>query len=372
VTTPTNPVTPQIVALGEVMIRDTPRDLQRLESTREVFVSPSGSEYTVALLARRLGVPSAYVTRLPDNPYGWMIRDIARAHDVDVSGFVWAPAWEPIGRYLYELGREPRPSYGWYQRAGSAAARLGPGEVAWKELLSSARILHTSGITFGLASHAGLANNPLLAAFEEAVSARPEGCAVGLDFNYRSTLWSKEECRGVLEGVLVDHTDILMTSPYDMAQHFAIGFATKAPEDVLEQGLTAPEDDELHDFCLRVLERFDLDTVAVTLRQPRSFTEHLWESCAMRADGSFARSKTPRPIRVLDRLGGGDAWTAGFYASLLQGDGGEGALESAIAFADASTRLAQTLMFDLAVLRAEDVRALLDADEAGYAQGTIR
>ena len=363
---------PQIVALGEVMIRDTPRDLQRLERTREVFVSPAGSEYTLALLARRLGVPSAFVTRVPDNPYGWMIRDIARSHDVDTSGFVWAPAWEPIGRYLFELGREPRPSYGWYQRAGSAAARLGPGAVAWGELLPDARILHTTGITFGLASHAGLADNPLLRTFEEAVSACPEGCAVGLDFNYRSTLWSEEECRGVLEGVLVDHTDILIASPFDMAQHFGIGFGSKTPAEVLEQGLPAPSDDELRDFCARVLERFDLDTVAVTLRHPRSFDEHLWESCAMQADGTFARSKTPRPVHVLDRLGGGDAWAAGFYASLLQGDGGANALADAIAFADAATRLAQTLMFDLAVLRTEDVRALLATDEAGLAPGTIR
>ena len=369
---PADPMAPQIVALGEVMIRDTPRDLQRLERTREVFVSPAGSEYTLALLARRLGVPSAYVTRLPDNPYGWMIRDIARSHDVDTSGFVWAPAWEPIGRYLYELGREPRPSYGWYQRAGSAAARLGPGEVAWGELLAGARVLHTTGITFGLASHAGLTDNPLLGAFEEAVSARPEGCAVGLDFNYRSTLWSEEECRGVLEGVLVEHTDMLIASPFDMAQHFGIGFGSMTPAEVLEKGLPAPADDELRDFCARVLERFDLDTVAVTLRHPRSFDEHLWESCAMHADGTFARSKTPRPVHVLDRLGGGDAWTAGFYASLLQGDGGATALASAIAFGDAATRLAQTLMFDLAVLRTEDVRALLDADEADHALGTIR
>lgn len=367
-----DPRAPQIVALGEVMIRDTPSDLQRLERTREVFVSPAGSEYTLTLLARRLGVRSAFVTRLPDNPYGWMIRDIARSHDVDTSGFVWAPAWEPIGRYLYELGRDPRPSYGWYQRAGSAASRLGPGALDWGALLSGARVLHTTGITFGLASHAGFADNPLLGAFEEAVAASPQGCAVGLDFNYRSTLWSAEECHAVLEGVLLEHTDILIASPFDMAQHFGIGFGAMAPRDVLEQGLEVPADEELRDFCGAVLDRFDLDTVAVTLRHPRSFDEHLWESCAMRRDGTFARSEAPRPIHVLDRLGGGDAWTAGFYASLLQGDGGAAALATAIAVADAATRLAQTLMFDLAVLRAEDVQALLDADGAGQVPGTVR
>lgn len=369
-TTPT--AAAELVGLGEVMIRDTPRDLQRLERTREVFVSPAGSEFTVALLAQRLGIPAAFVTRLPDNPYGWMIRDIARADGVDTSSIVWAPAWEPIGRYLYELGRDPRPSYGWYQRAGSAAARLGPGDVDWKERLSGARILHTTGITFGLASHSKLAGNPLREAFDEAVAARPQGCAVGIDFNYRATLWSEEECRTVLEGVLMEQADILIASPYDMAQHFGVHFGARPAEEGRQPGTVSPSDDELSDFCSRVLARFDLDTVAVTLRHPQSFDEHLWESCAMHSDGTFARSQAPRPIHVLDRLGGGDAWTAGFYASLLRAERDAGGLADAIAFADATTRLAQTLMFDLAALRTDDVQALLDGDRAGTAPGTVR
>lgn len=354
------------------MIRDTPSDQERLERTRHVYVSPSGSEFTLTLLAQRLGVPSAYVTRLPDNPYGWLVRDVARSHGVDTSGFVWAPAWEPIGRYLYEVGREPRPSYGWYQRAGSAAARLGPGQVDWRGLLAGARMLHTTGITFGLASHSCLDGNPLLGAFEEAAAARPPGCLVGLDFNYRSTLWSEDECRSVLGGVIVRHVDVLVASPYDMAQHFGIGFGSMAPEEVLEHGLAAPEDDDLRDFCRQVLERFDLQIAAVTLRRQRSFDDHLWESCAMSVDGAFARSRSPRPIHVLDRLGGGDAWTAGFYASLLRDPATERSLDGAIAYADATSRLAQTLMFDLAVVSPEDIDALLAADATGRKPGTVR
>ncbi len=123
---------PALVTFGETLVRDTPNDLQRLERTSTVHVSLAGSEYTLAIMAARLGIPSAYITRIPDNPYGWLVRDTARGQGVNTDYIVWAPKAEPIGRFLYELGRTPHKSAGWYQRMYSAASRLGRGMVEWK------------------------------------------------------------------------------------------------------------------------------------------------------------------------------------------------------------------------------------------------
>ena len=71
---------PALVTFGETLVRDTPNDLQRLERTGEVSISLAGSEYTLAMMAARLGVSSAYMSRIPDNPYGWLVRDTARSH----------------------------------------------------------------------------------------------------------------------------------------------------------------------------------------------------------------------------------------------------------------------------------------------------
>src|SRR5450756_2966010 len=81
---------PVFVTMGEAMVRDTPADLERLERTRNVNISIAGSEYTLAMLLARFGVPSSFVSRLPDNPYGWMVRDVAREQGVDTSHLVWA------------------------------------------------------------------------------------------------------------------------------------------------------------------------------------------------------------------------------------------------------------------------------------------
>jgi 2-dehydro-3-deoxygluconokinase len=67
-----------LVTLGETLVRDTPQDFQRLERTAIVHISLAGSEYTLAMMLARLGIPSAYITRVPDNPYGWLVRDTAR------------------------------------------------------------------------------------------------------------------------------------------------------------------------------------------------------------------------------------------------------------------------------------------------------
>ena len=89
---------PTFVTFGETMIRDTPADLERPERTRLVHLSMAGSEYTLAMGLSRLGVPSEYITRVPDNPYGRAVRNIARENGVRTGNFVWAPKTEPIGR----------------------------------------------------------------------------------------------------------------------------------------------------------------------------------------------------------------------------------------------------------------------------------
>ena len=153
---------------------------------------------TLAMLLARFGVPSSFVTRVPDNPYGWLIRDTARSQGIDTGDIVWAPKAEPVGRFLYELGRTPRKSIGWYQRMYSAASKLDRGMVNWREALRDCKLLHTSGITFGLATHSKYERNYLLECFMEALDAMPDGAMVGLDFNYRSTLWSADECKALM------------------------------------------------------------------------------------------------------------------------------------------------------------------------------
>ncbi len=363
---------PVFVTFGEVMVRDTHADKERPERTRMVHLSMAGSEYTLAMGLSRLGIPSGYVTRVPDNPYGRALRNIARAQGMHTDHIVWAPKTEPIGRFIYEIGRTPRKNKGVYQRMYSAASRLDAGMVDWDAALTDCRLFHTSGISFGLARHSGYERNYVLDAFEEAMASRPDDCLVGLDYNYRSTLWSVAEAREVMTPILVEHVDLLITSIEDMAEIYGMGCGQYSAEQIVKGDIGPIEDDDIRAFAADIHERFATKVVAITIRYPDSFEAHRWESAAANAEGDFFRSLSVKPITLWDRLGGGDTWNAGFYYGLLTAGFGADGLRKGVLVGDAATRIKQTLMFDLPMIDKDEVQALMRADVLGGGKRTAR
>ncbi len=362
---------PVFVTFGEVMVRDTPADMERPERTRLVRLSMAGSEYTLAMGLSRLGIPSAYITRVPDNPYGRAVRNIAREHGVNTEHIVWAAKTDLIGRLIYEIGRTPRRNTGVYQRKYSAASRLDAGMVDWAAALRSARLFHTSGITFGLAQHSGYERNCNYEAFREAIAHKPADCLVGLDFNYRATLWTAEEARAVMTPVVSEHVDVLITTIEDMARLYGISCGQYSAKQIVDGDMGAIEDDDIRAFAQAVMGLFGVRIVAITIRYPDTFEQHRWESAAMNADGDFFRSPAVRPITLMDRLGGGDTWNAGFYYGLLTELSAAG-LRKGVLVGDAATRLKQTLMFDLPLVDKDEVQALMTADVKGGGKRTSR
>ena len=92
----------------------------------------------------------------------------------------------------------------------------------------------------------------------------------------------------------------------------------------------------------------------------------------MDASGGFFRSPAVKPITLLDRLGGGDTWNAGFYYGLLTEGASQRGLEKGVLVGDAATRLKQTLMFDLPIVDKAEIQDLMVADVAGGGKRTSR
>lgn len=363
---------PAFVTFGETMLRDTPADMQRAEIAKIIHIAFAGSEYTLAMLLSRFGIPSAYITRVPDNPYGWLLRDTARSQGINTDFFVWAPKAEPIGRFIYEIGRTPRKNTGWYQRMFSAASRLDAGMVDWGNVLKDCQLFHTSGISFGLATHSGYERNHLLYAFEEAMDAKPEDCLVGMDFNYRGTLWTKDQCTEVMTPLIKKYIDIFITTIEDMAKIYGIGCGQYSAEEIVKGDIGHLKDDDIKAFSQEVGERFSTKLVAITIRYPDSFEQHRWETAAVDSDGFFFRSPAVKPITLLDRLGGGDTWNGGFYYGLLTEGFNARGIEKGILVGDAATRIKQTLMFDLPIVTKSETQALIKSDVLGGGKRTAR
>ena len=117
-----------VVTFGEVMLRLSPPDFKRFEQTESFNANAGGAEMNVAVACARLGLNSAYVTKLGDNSIGHFIRNKAREHGVDTSHILWDTA-SRCGVYFVEFGAAPRTNRVIYDRKDSAISKIKPGEV---------------------------------------------------------------------------------------------------------------------------------------------------------------------------------------------------------------------------------------------------
>jgi len=281
-----------VVTFGEAMIRLSPPNFQRLEQAHSFDACVGGGEMNVAVLAARLGLSAAFVTRLPKNPLGRMIIDRVREQGVDASNIVWSDS-DRAGLYWVEFGAMPRASSVLYDRAGSAISRIEPGEVNWSSIFAQTKLFHVSGITPALSPTAAEATK------EATAAAREAGTMVSVDLNYRSKLWSEKEAQACMTQIMRD-TDILLTTEEDTMRVFKI------------------KRDSYHDVARELHERFGLRAVAITLRENVSVWRNRWTAIAY-ADGKFYDDVT-YDVEIVDRIGAGDSFTAGFICGYLQGD----------------------------------------------------
>jgi 2-dehydro-3-deoxygluconokinase len=183
---------PEVVALGEAMLRLTPPNYRRLEQADCFEVEVGGAELNTAVGLVRLGRAVAWVSRLPDQPLGRLVLNRARAAGVDVSAVQLTPGGR-VGLYFLEQGAAPRPGSIIYDRHDSAMAQLRPGQFDWPSLFAGARWFHVTGITPALSPTAAEAVREALHA------ARSAGLTVSMDVNYRAKLWSLEQARRWLQ-----------------------------------------------------------------------------------------------------------------------------------------------------------------------------
>ena len=321
-----------LVTFGEAMVRLTPPGFQRLEQARSFDAHVGGAELNVAVAAARLGTASRWVSRLPENALGHMIANRAREHGVDVH-IEWTTG-DRAGLYFAELGVPPRTSSVLYDRAASAMSRVAPGTIDWPSVLRGARWLHVSGITPALSESAAAVTAEALAAAKRAQ------LIVSYDLNYRSKLWGAERARAVQEP-LMEHVDVLITTEEDTRVVF--GMSTSESD----QQLDAEPNEEV---ARALAKKFALDAVAVTL--PLSLCSS-W-SAVVAAQGKTYRA--PRyDVEVIDRIGAGDAFSAGLIVSRLENRG----WEDAVRFATAAAALKHTIPGDFCLVTHGEVDQLL-------------
>ncbi len=323
-----------LVTFGEMLIRMAAPNYQRIEQVDSFDAHVTGAEMNACVTATRLGLRTAHVTRLPQNPLGRMVVNKIREHGIDTRHTVWSEDGR-VGLFFLEFGAMPRTNAVLYDRKNSAMSKILPGEVDWDTVLAGAKLLHVSGTAPALSESTAEATK------EAVVKARENEVKVVFDLNYRAKLWSEEQAENTMSA-LMEYCDVLITTEEDTYRVF------KIKEDNYERAA-----EKLH-------ERFNFDVVVITLRENITVWRNNWTAIAY-SDGRFY-DDVLYELEVVDRVGGGDAFTGGFlYAYLTYGRD----IKKSLQYGNAACALKHSIPGDLNWTTLEEVENLIARGPGG-------
>ncbi len=266
-----------VLTFGELLLRLSPPGEERLLESPVLHTFFGGAEANVAVALRHLGVPSSFITRLPEGPLG------------------------DAGLDALEPGADLRTMRVVYDRAGSGFSQITPADVDWAAALADARWLHGTGIT------PALGDGPATALRDGFAAARERGVTVSLDLNYREALWRGRDPCPLIEplarqaNVLIGNRD---------AVRAMLGIDANGAE---------------------LADRFGCRAVATPSREILGPREHAWSAVLYDSRARAVVRSHRHVVQVVDRVGGGDSFTAGLIAALLAEQSPQDAVEFAAA-----------------------------------------
>lgn len=267
---------PEVITFGESMGLLTAHDSRGLEYASVLNKSFGGAESNVAIGIARLGHSSGWFGRLGKDPMGQMIYKSIRGEGVDVSRVTFSEE-HSTGMMIRENASGKSSVY--YYRKESAASHMKP-EHLDDEYIRNAKLVHVTGITAAISKNG-------LACIERVIEiAHQAGVKVSFDPNLRLKLWSIEEARPVLLG-LAEKCDYFLPG----LDELKLLYGTEDEEEIFER-LT------------------QLKAVSIVKGGP-DLTYVLQQG--KRIEVPYFKAE-----QVLDTVGAGDGFCAGFLSGLLK------------------------------------------------------
>ncbi|MBA8829028.1 sugar kinase [Alpinimonas psychrophila] len=265
----------EVLCIGETMVMVTPISGGHLDGDSQYILRPGGAESNVALILAALGHDVAWAGYLGADPFGAIICSELRAASVDISAVIRTSDF-PTGVYFKDPHPEGTSVY--YYRAGSAASTMGPG--SFSELHGTTpRAIHLSGITAAIS----VSCRELL---NEFIFNRVLGEAlVSFDVNHRPALWGdRDPAFELLE--LAQASDVVFVGLDEASALWGVSSAEEVREVIDKPSTLVVKDGGIEAVS------FSPDEVA---RVPA------------------------KRVKILDPVGAGDAFAAGWLSGMLRG-----------------------------------------------------
>ncbi|GAA0614524.1 2-dehydro-3-deoxygluconokinase [Virgibacillus siamensis] len=268
-----------VVTLGETMILFVPEHTGPMRNTDRFTTRVAGAESNVAIGLARLGFQAGWISRLGDDEFGKKIRAFIRGEGVDTTRVIF-DASADTGLFFKEKLAPGEWRVNYY-RKNSAASRMRPEDMD-ESYIAGAKFLHITGITPALSEHC---YETVLSAVE---AAKKHGVLVVFDPNLRRKLWQEEKAREVLLE-LVSKADIVLPG-MDEAEFL---FGSGSPDQLARQ-----------------FQKYGVTVVVMKLgKQGAYYSDQNFDGYVEGFEVS----------EVVDPVGAGDGFSAGFLSGLLDG-----------------------------------------------------
>lgn len=334
---------PDVICFGELMLRLSAPGYERLLQSPRFDADFGGAEANVAVGLSLWGVDASFATVLPTNSFGDAAVNRLARFGVDTKHICRREG--RMGIYFVETGSGYLPSKVSYDRADSAIARICPNDLSWPTILEGAKWLHVSGITPAISR---AASEVTYAAMEYA---KKLGLQVSLDANFRSALWNYGLSPKEVMGDLIQFVDLLIAGEDDFREMFGILADAETPDDYTERFAA---------LSASVMDAYpNLNSVAGSLRHARTASSNGW-SGLMRVGSDFLQARHYEIDHIVERVGTGDAFSAGLVYGFLNKMSPSDTLE----FAAAAGCLKHSIPGDFARISRADIQALLHSSGA--------
>ena len=306
-----------LLSLGALVNRLDPGIIPFRKAT-SFTVHVSGGEFNVAAnLADCFKLDTGIASAMVDYPIGDLIHERVRAMGVKplYKMFKHDGVQGPNMATVYsDRGFGVRGPIVFYNRSNEAAAQLKPGDFDWTALFSQGvRWFHSGGI------FSSLSETTSQLVIEAMTAARAAGVVTSFDLNYREKLWKPhggaERAHQVL-GRIVESVDVLIGNEEDLQK--GLGFHGPEVSGSARSAASKLDTSVFLGMMEQVVKRLPkTKIVATTLREVHDTNRHSWSAVAW-INGAAVQAPTAE-LRVLDRVGGGDGFAAGFIYGLLSG-----------------------------------------------------
>lgn len=294
-------------------VRITPENRMAVHNSNMFYLQATSAETNVLNVASSLGRECLALTKfVKGSPIAAFIQSQLRARNICYEG-VEVEQGGPWGyRHQFNIAdsgfglRAPRV---WNDRAGEVGRTLDAADFELDRIFGQegVEILHISGLI------AAMSPETTRTCLTIAETAKKYGTLISFDLNYRATFWKgrEEELRDAFHQ-LASIADILVGNEEDF--QLCLGF--RGPEAGGKE--LSRKIDSFKAMIVQVKEKYSNARIfATTLRQVASANEHLWGAIMLSGEEWYVEE--PRPIQVMDRIGGGDGFTGGLLYGLLNG-----------------------------------------------------